>query len=134
MSTKNDLLKREDLSISLASQNEVLTKEDLLVLVESGGELAAQVDLDTLLQRILTKACELTDSQDSSVILYNEVKNTLYFAAATGDKAESLLQYWGEYSMQQVPLQGSKAGQVFESGQSIIVNSIEDDPIHFLLT
>lgn len=131
MSTKNDFLKKKDLSISLASQNDVLTKKDLLVLVESGGELAAQVDLDTLLQRILTKACELTDSQDSSVILYNEVNNTLYFAAATGNKAESLLQDWGENSIQQIPLKGSKAGQVFESGQSIIVNSVEDDPIHY---
>jgi len=131
MSTKKDLLKKEDQSISLASQDDLLTKEDLLVLVESGGELSAQVDLDTLLQRILSKACELTDSKDSSVLLHNEDKNTLYFAAATGDKAEFLLQNWSENSAQQIPLMGSKAGQVFESGQSIIVNSVRDDPIHY---
>jgi len=131
MSIRDNRLKDEDLSIGLNIQDEVLTKEDLLVLVEIGEELASQVELDTLLKRILTKACELTDSKDSSVILYNENRKTLYFAAATGDKAESLLQDWGENSVQQVPIKGSKAGQVFESSQSIIVNSIGDDPIHF---
>lgn len=131
MSIKNDTLKRKDRSNRLSIQDELLTPEDLLILVESSEELAAQVELETLLQRILAKACELTDSQDSSVLLYNEAKNSLYFAAATGDKAEFLLQNWGENSPQQVPLRGSKAGQVFESGQSIIVNSIEEDPFHY---
>jgi adenylate cyclase len=131
MATESDLQKTENLSARLATRDDLLTREDLLVLVKSGEELAAQVDLETLLQRILAKACELTDSQDSSVILHSEATNNLYFAAATGDKADFLLRYWGETSKQQIPLRGSKAGQVFESGQPIIVNSIEEDPVHF---
>jgi len=131
MAIKGDLQEKMKFSNSLPVQDDLLTKEDLLVLVKSGEELAALVNLDTLLQRILAKACELTESKDSSVILHNETTNNLFFAAATRDKAEFLLRNWGETSKQQIPLQRSKAGQVFESGQPIIVNSMEEDPVHF---
>jgi class 3 adenylate cyclase len=131
MTVRKKMIDSENLRVELPHPNDLLTKDDLMVLVESGQELTAQVDLDELLQRILTKACELTESPDSSVILYNIEKDTLYFAAATGEKAEFLLTNWGENSNQQVPLKGSKAGQVFESGRSIIVNSFEDDSVHY---
>ena len=102
----------------------ILTTADLLTLVESGRELASQIDLDVLLKNLLRKATELTDSQDSSVILYNDTRNTLYFAGATGAKAEMLLKKWGEFSLEQIPIEGSQAGEVFTSRKSIIIGTM----------
>src|ERR1043166_5767969 len=108
-----------------------LTSEDLLALVETANELAQEVDLQVLLRRILVRAGELTDSPDGCVLLHNEQRNSLYFADAIGEKASQLLKDWGEFSEQQVPTQGSKAGQVFTSGQSLVEHSLDDDPEHF---
>ena len=108
-----------------------LPREDLAVLVESGRELAAQVSLDVLLKNILKRASELTDSPDTSVILVNERGDGLYFAGATGAKSKMLLDTWGEFSAQQVPIEGSVAGTVFKTGRSVVVGAAKQDPRHF---
>src|SRR5262245_20423767 len=87
-----------------------LRTTDLVALMESGSDLAAEVNLSTLLKRILSRASNLTESPDSSVILYKEDTKSLYFAAATGANANYLLTTWGEFSDRKVPLYGSKAG------------------------
>jgi adenylate cyclase len=73
----------------------------------------------------------LTDSPDGSVILHDETRNCLYFADAVGASAQLLLNEWGKASGQSVPMVGSKAGQVFTSGVSTIVDAVIDDPNHF---
>jgi class 3 adenylate cyclase len=115
----------------MANDRDILTRGDLKVLVQSGHELASQVALDVLLSSILSKACELTNSPDSSIIMHNENRNSLYFAAATGNNASMLLNQWGENSEKQIPIHGSKAGQVFSTGKSIVVNALEIDPNHY---
>lgn len=115
----------------MASVEEILTTADLMTLVDSGRELSAEVNLQKLLQSILTKASEMTDSPDTSVILHNEQRNTLYFAGATGEKAEMLLTEIGEFSEKQIPIDGSIAGAVFTSGQSIVDQQVSADPKHF---
>ncbi len=107
-----------------------LTIEDLTELLESGKELAAAIDLEELLNNILLKATKLTLSPDGCVILYDSNRTGLYFAAAAGQNAEFLLTKWGENSPQRVPLD-SKAGNVFQTGTPIVVNSIESDPGHY---
>jgi GAF domain-containing protein len=109
----------------------LLGRNELLALVKCGRELAAQVDLRPLLETILYRANQLTDSPDSSIILYNERTNALYFAAALGQNAAHLLENWGEFSSQQIPVAGSKAGEVFTSGQSIVVNQLPREGTHF---
>jgi hypothetical protein len=59
--------------------NGELQPNDLLALVNVSRELTAQVHLESLLQSILSKASELTNSPASSVILYNSRRRTLNF-------------------------------------------------------
>jgi adenylate cyclase len=109
----------------------LLRTADLVALMETGSDLAAEVNLDTLLTHILSRASNLTDSPDTSVILYKEDTKSLYFAAATGAKANYLLATWGEFSVKEIPLHGSKAGEVFRTGHSLVVNAMAKEPRHF---
>jgi len=112
-------------------QVELLGREDLLALVDVTRDLASEVHLPRLLHRILEKSTRLTDSPDGSVILHDESGNSLYFADAVGASAQFLIEQWGKASEQRVPLVGSKAGQVFTSGVSEIVDAVPEDPNHF---
>lgn len=108
-----------------------LTESDLTALVKIAGELTSQIDLGDLFQLILSKAGELTDSPDGALILYNKERDSLYFAGALGKKSDMLLKKYGEFAAEQIPVKGSKAGGVFESGKSIIVESLMGDPEHY---
>lgn len=115
----------------MGTDSELLKKEELLTLVETGRVLAAEVSLNSLLNTILEKASTLTDSPDASVILYNEKREDLYFAHAIGASAESLLNQWGETSKQGIPMDCSKAGEVFRTGKSLIENTLAEDANHY---
>lgn len=110
--------------------DQILTPSDLAALIESAKQLASEVDLDVLLESILVKAGHLMDSPEGAIFLKDPQQDGLYFAAATGGKAAMLLQEWGVKSSKRVPMQ-SKAGVVFSSGKSIVVDSVEADPGHF---
>ena len=116
----NEVLSRDDLS-----------REDLLVLLDSGSQLAAQVDHDKLVTAILERACKLTDSPDGSVLLYDAERGGLFFAAALGEKGPELMQKWGAGSNQRVPLDGSKAGRAFTTGEMIVEENLAEDAGHF---
>ena len=113
------------------TQTGLLGREDLLALVDVTRDLASEVHLPRLLHRILEESTRLTDSPDGSVILHDEPGNSLYFADAVGSSAQFLIAKWGKASEQRVPLVGSKAGQVFTSGVSEIVDAVPEDPNHF---
>ena len=108
-----------------------LSTADLLALVDMGRELAAELDLRTLLPRILARACGLTDSPDGSVILYDPDRRDLYFAEAVGRDAAKLVETWGRSRVKGIPLDGSKAGQVFTTGRSLLVDALAGDVEHF---
>ncbi len=108
-----------------------LSQADLFALVEDAKELTSEIDMFDLLHKILERAGQLTDSQSGSVILYDEERKGLYFAAATGPKAKDVLEKFGETGPDRVPVDGSKAGQVFVSGESLVQQSVEADPGHF---
>jgi adenylate cyclase len=110
---------------------DILTPVDLLALVKTAGELAARIDLDDLLHEILNRAGQLTDSPEGAILLYSPERGTLFFADAIGGIAPQLLEKYGESSEEQVPVKGSKAGGVFLSGESIVVDSVAADPGHF---
>jgi len=100
-------------------------------LLESGKRLTAEIDIDDLLREILNTAGQLTDSPDGSIMLFDEERKGLYFAAAIGESAPMLLRKWGEASNQRVPIQGSKAGEVFSTGAALVVDSLDADPGHY---
>jgi GAF domain-containing protein len=111
------------------SPETLLTAIDLAALVECGRELSAEIDWPDLVRRILDKAGALTDSPDTSIILYNHRRDSLYFAGATGDTAAFLLQTFGETCREQLSMD-SLAGEVFRTGRSQLINQVADDPRH----
>jgi adenylate cyclase len=115
----------------MSSSKYSLDTTDFLALLECGRQLTAEINIDQLLQQILLSANKLTNSPDGSVLLHDKERNGLYFAAATGESGPMLLKKWGESSNQRVPIQGSKAGVVFTTGQSLVIDSLEQDPQHY---
>jgi adenylate cyclase len=108
-----------------------LRREDLLALVDISRELASETHLPRLLHRILERATDLTDSRDGSIILFDDQRDCLYFADAIGASAEMLLRQFGGTGGEGIPTVGSKAGQVFTSMVSEIVDAVPDDPNHY---
>src|SRR5581483_8195017 len=102
-----------------------LSKEELLELLDLLETVSAETDPQRLVRSILNTACRMTGSPDGSLLLFDPERNGLFFVAAQGDKAEGLMQAWGEHSNQRVPLAGSNAGRAFTTG-SIITNKQSD--------
>ncbi len=93
-------------------------------LVELSVTLNSTLDLDALLQLIIETAAELLHCQAASVLLYDEQRPHLYFAASTGSDPKKLAEV-------PVPLDGSLAGTIFRTGQALILNDVQKDPRHF---
>ena len=107
-----------------------LSRDHLASLVQLAAELSSDLSLPSLLNRILGQAARLTESEAGSVFLYDDRRRVLYVAHATGPKAGEVLEKWGARG-EGIPIVGSKAGGVFSSGESIVVNDIDHDPEHF---
>ena len=90
-------------------------------LLELTSDLAATFDLDTLLQRIVVAARELTDSEASSLLLYDKQTHSLYFEAATGSLVDGVGQ-------RAIPADNSIAGWVFTHGEPILSQDVLNDP------
>ncbi|HLE03102.1 MAG TPA: GAF domain-containing sensor histidine kinase, partial [Anaerolineales bacterium] len=90
-------------------------------LLELTSDLAATFDLDTLLQRIVVAARELTESEASSLLLYDHPSHSLYFEAATG----ALM---GGVGQRTIPADNSIAGWVFTHGEPIVSDDVLNDP------
>ena len=58
--------------------------QQLKLLVELSVTLNSTLDLDMLLQLITGTATQLLDCEAASILLYDEKRERLYFAAATG--------------------------------------------------
>jgi class 3 adenylate cyclase len=107
-----------------------LSYEHLSALVDLAPELAEDTALRSLLDRVLARAVALTSSTGGSVYLYDDRRRKLYVAHAVGPAAPVVLAKYGA-SGDGIPIVGSKAGGVFVSGTSAVVNTVEDDPEHY---
>ncbi|HEX5836700.1 MAG TPA: GAF domain-containing sensor histidine kinase [Anaerolineales bacterium] len=103
-----------------------ISQDQLKRLVELSVTLNSTLDLDDLLQLITTTAAELLDCEAASILLYDERKPRLYFAAATGSDPARLAEV-------PVPIDNSLAGTIFRTNQYLILNNAEDDPRHYSL-
>lgn len=103
-----------------------IPQQQLKRLVELSVTLNSTLDLDDLLQLITTTAAELLDCEAASILLYDEKKPSLYFAAATGSDPAQLAEI-------PVPIDNSLAGTIFRTSQPIILNNAEHDPRHYSL-
>ena len=93
-------------------------------LVEMSVTLNSTLELGPLLQFLLTTAAELLDCEKASILLYNEKRGDLSFMSAMGSETEQLAEI-------PVPLQGSLAGEIYRTGETLIINDVAKDPRHF---
>src|SRR5258706_5038462 len=121
------------------SNDTKLSQRDVLALVESARHLSLEIDLPDLLEEILKRAGKMTDSPSGSVMLMEDEGTGFYFAAATGPKGKGALEKFGEFAADRIPVwknketreYGSVAGQVFDSGESVVKDSLRTDAAHF---
>lgn len=93
-------------------------------LVEVSLTLNSTQNLDELLQSIIQAATEILQCEAASILLRDEKRNRLFFAAATGSDPKKLAQI-------PVPLDGSLAGNVFRDNKTILLNDVSQDPRHY---
>lgn len=93
-------------------------------LVEIARDLASTLELNTLLDRIIQAAAELSGSQAASILLYDEQTGELYFHAAT-NMTDPLARGL------RVPIEGSIAGWVVTQRETAVVTDAHHDPRFF---
>jgi signal transduction histidine kinase len=93
-------------------------------LLDLTSDLASTFDLDTLLQRIVVAARELTDCEASSLLLYDQQSHSLYFEAATGALV-------GGVGQRAIPADNSIAGWVFTHGEPLLSDDVMSDQRFF---
>jgi signal transduction histidine kinase len=93
-------------------------------LIDISRDLASTLDIDVLLRRIVQAAADLCDSEEASILLYDHVKEELYFKAATNVNKP----YLKDLS---VPVDSSIAGWIVKNRQSIIIPDVSRAEKHF---
>ncbi len=91
-------------------------------LLEVSRNLSATLELDPLLQSIVDTASELTFSEAASILLHDEETDQLLFTAAPWFQRKTLKSL-------QVPLEGSVAGEVFTTGETLVILDAKSDPL-----
>jgi signal transduction histidine kinase len=102
-----------------------LEANQLARLMEVSLTLNSTLNLDELLQYIIQSAMEILDCEAASLLLYDEKRKRLFFAASTSPELHKMAEM-------PVPIEGSLAGTIFRDGQSIIQNNVSQDPRHFV--
>jgi signal transduction histidine kinase len=108
----------------VADINHVGLLERYRRLSEISIELASTLDLDALLNNIVHAAADLLEAEAASVLLYDEIKQVLYFDAAS-NLTEPLMR--GLI----VPVDSSIAGWIVTNRKPIIVSDTQKDPRHY---
>jgi signal transduction histidine kinase len=96
----------------------------LVRLVEISTTLNSTLELEPLLDYIIDTAAELLDCEAVSILLYNEDKKQLVFAAATEYEPADLVDIF-------VPLDNSIAGSVFKNDEPVVINNVAQDEHHY---
>src|ERR1700720_1578771 len=93
-------------------------------LVDISAKLGTILDPDQVLSFILGAAAELLDCERASILLYNPKRGDLSFKAALDPLADTMAEI-------SVPLDGSIAGLIFRTGESLKIDDVANDPRHF---
>ena len=88
------------------------------ILVEVLSSLAAERSLDTLLQKIMQKACEVLDADRSTLFLVDEAKQELWSRVAKGKELSEI----------RFPLNAGIAGHVARTGETVNIADAYQDP------
>ena len=95
-------------------------------LLEISVTLSSTLELEKLLNFILETAADVLDCEGASIMLYDEKRSELVFAAATASDPNELAKI-------PVPLEGSIAGTIFRENRPLVINNVDTDPRHFSL-
>jgi signal transduction histidine kinase len=98
--------------------------EQLAHLIEVSVRLNSTLNLDELLQFIIRSATEILDCESVSILLYDEKKARLIFAAASGSDSKQLAET-------PVPLGNSLAGTIFRENKAISLSDVQQDARHY---
>ena len=93
-------------------------------LLELSHDLSSTLDLDSLLNHIVNAAAGLSGAEAASILLYDQVKDQLYFRATSNLDAPLM-------SELVVPVSGSIAGWIVSNRQPVIIDQVHKDPRHF---
>lgn len=93
-------------------------------LVEISVTLNSTLELEPLLEYILDTAADLLDCEAASILLYDEKKDQLWFAAVTGSSPKELAEIL-------VPLENSIAGTIFQDNKPMVINDVARESRHF---
>jgi signal transduction histidine kinase len=91
-------------------------------LLEISVTLNSTLDIDRLLQFIVQSAAELLESEEASILLFDENTHNLYVAASTSGDG-------GVGVRGQVPLKGSISGTIFKQDQPLILNELPKEDL-----
>lgn len=94
--------------------------QELSLLNRIGQEFSASLNLDTVIDAIMSRVKDVLKCEASSVILYEELKDTLVFYAASGAGATAVKGL-------SIPKGKGIAGWVFENRKPVIVKDVEKD-------
>jgi signal transduction histidine kinase len=100
--------------------------EQLARLIEVSVTLNSTLNLDELLRFIIRTATEIINCESVSILLYDEKRGRLVFAAATGSDPKRLAET-------PVPLDKSLAGTIFRENKIISLSDVQNDPRHYAM-
>ena len=93
-------------------------------LTEISRDLASTLELDTLLNRIVHAAADITDAKAASIMLYDETDQQLHFQVATNLDQPMMRGLV-------VPIEGSIAGWIVTNRKPVRTSDAHDDPRHY---
>ena len=94
-------------------------------LMDAAQEIAMATDIDELLAKVTRAACDVTDSEQASILLLDEERSELYFRKSAGNHGEILERI-------RFPVnENSFAGWSLLNRKPLIVNDVGKDTRHY---
>lgn len=109
----------------LIARLETISAQDLKRLLEISTILSSTLDLKQLLDMVIDTAITLTDTENASILLIDQVTEKLYTAASSGA-------IFAEEN--EVPLEGSVAGWIVQNGRPLIIDELQSSGQEYLTT
>lgn len=104
------------------------TKDSLLnryqQLINIASDLGSELDLNILLSKVVQAAADVSNAQEASILMYDPVKESLYFQAATNLDTQLNRGL-------KVPIEKSIAGWIVTHQEPLIVDDPQKDSRHF---
>lgn len=120
-------------SVALAVENATVyqklkkSRDDLEMIYRSTMALATTMDLDHLLEVVVNELRTALETEASGVLLYDERQDDLYWREIQDEKG--LLDSKG--ALVRIPIEKSISGQVFQSGEPVLINDPNENPNFF---